>query len=231
MIRHVLLVEDVEYQFRSLADELRTEGWEVIHANDKEDALYRLRVLKEENTKLDVAAIDLGLPPAKDDPMKIGLQLINELRQHKEYCDLPVLAYTALVRFDYATVLRQLLVHRASFIYLRPMGQDVRFVDILNYVRLGFVLLSPTPAEYLPSAVPSEPDPLDEKLWETLGELNKGLSQSQAANELNISSETVKSRVDKVKQILTDLDAIPADARSDELLAWYREHKARYARE
>jgi len=227
----VLLVEDVYLQLRSLRDELTEAGWEVVHAKDEEDALFRLRTLQEEGKRIDVAAIDLGLPPAKDDPLKYGMQLIAKLRAQKSYEDLPILAYTALATFDFAAVVRRLLNFRASFICLRPMGEDVRFADILEYVRKGYLFLSPTPASYLPSAVLAKADPLDDKLWETLAKLNEGLTQNQAAENTRVAPDTIKTRVEKAKMILVAYNELPFDPRTDELLAWYREHRVRYGRD
>jgi CheY-like chemotaxis protein len=227
----VLLVEDVPFQLRSLRDELTEAGWIVDHAQDEEGALYRLRRLEEEGKKLDVAAIDLGLPPAKDDPLKYGIELISKLRAQKSYVDLPILAYTALVTFDYASVVRRLLNFRASFICLRPMGEDVRFVEILDYVRKGYLFLSPTPASYLPSAVLGKPDPLDDKLWETLKKLNQGVTRNRAAEDGGVAPDTIKSREEKIKMILVSREELPVDARRDELLAWYRENRVRYGRD
>jgi DNA-binding NarL/FixJ family response regulator len=227
----VLLVEDVIFQLRSLRDELTEASWEVLHAKDEEDALFRLRTLQEEGKRIEVAAIDLGLPPAKDDPLKYGIQLIAKLRAQKNYEDLPILAYTALTTFDYAAVVRRLLNFRASFICLRPMGEDVRFVDIIEYVRKGYLFLSPTPASYLPSAVLARADPLDDKLWETLSKLSEGFTHTQAAEAKNLATDTIKTRVERAKVILVMRNELPVDVRTDELLAWYREHRVRYGRD
>lgn len=228
-----LLVEDTPFQWRSLRDELSEAGWTVEHAQDEESALYRLKRLMDEGKRPDIAAIDLGLPPYKDDPLTVGIGLIKKIRGQKAYEDLPILAYTALTTFDYAAVGRRLLNFRASFICLRPMGEDVRFVDILEYVRKGYLFLSPTPASYLPSAVLSRPDPLDDKLWETLSQLNAGYTHEQAGEKSRepVSGDTIKTRVEKVKLILVARNELPVDARREELLAWYREHRVRYGRD
>lgn len=202
MSKRILLVEDIPYQRRSLSDEFKDSGWEVIHANDEDDTLYRLQLVRKEGKKIDVAAIDLGLPPAKDDPLKYGLRLIEKLRSQKSYEDLPILAYTALVSFDYAAVVRRLLHFRSSFICLRPMGEDVRFVDILEFVSNGYLFLSPTPASYLPSAVLERADPLDDKQWETLAQLSAGNTQNEVGKKTGFSGDTIKMRVKDAKMIL-----------------------------
>ncbi|MEW6085469.1 MAG: hypothetical protein AB1607_12825 [Chloroflexota bacterium] len=231
MSKLVLLVEDIPYQRRSLSDELKESGWEVVHANDERDALYRLQVLHKEGKKIDVAAIDLGLPPAKDDPLKYGLRLIEKLRSQKSYEDLPILAYTALVSFDYAAVVRRLLNFRSSFICLRPMGEEVRLVDILEYVSNGYLFLSPTPASYLPSAVLVHADPLDDKQWETLAQLSVGNTQSEAGKKTGVSGDTIKTRVKDARTILVGRKELPEDARTEEVIAWYRENRVRYGRD
>ncbi len=231
MSKLVLLVEDVPYQRRSLSDELKEDGWEVIHANDEGDALFRLLALQKEGKRIEVAAIDLGLPPAKDDPLKYGMQLIAKLRAQKNYGDLPILAYTALATFDYAAVVRRLLNFRTSFICLRPMGEDVRFVDIMEYVRKGYLFLSPTPASYLPSAVLKQADPFDDKLWETLAQLNTGVTQNKVGENIGRSGDTIKTRLKDARTILVERKELPDDARTDELLAWYRENRVRYGRD
>ena len=231
MSKLVLLVEDVYLQLRSLRDELKEAGWGVEHAGDEESTLFRLRTLQRENKRIDIAAIDLGLPPAKDDPLKYGMQLIAKIRKQKSYEDLPILAYTALVTFDYAAVVRRLLNFRASFICLRPMGEEVRFVEIMDYVSKGYLFLSPTPASYLPSAVLEHADPLDDKQWETLAQLSSGATQQEAAKIIGASGDTIKTRVKDAKNILVAGKELPEDARTDELLAWYRENRVRYGRD
>jgi len=208
--------------------EFQEEGWDVVRANDKDDALYRMRLLEEEGKSLDVAAIDLGLPPAKDDPQN-GIDLIATIRDKKEYRDLPILAYTSLNKIDYPAVVRRLAVYRASFISLRPLGDELRVIDILKFVRRGFFLLSPAPASFLHASVPFRPDPLDEKLWETLAYLNQGLTQNQVATELAIAADTVKTRIERTREILAKSGEVPINARTEDLLAWYREHRVRYA--
>lgn len=231
MSKLVLLVEDVYLQLRSLRDEIKEAGWVVEHAGDEESALFRLRTLQNGDKRIDIAAIDLGLPPAKDDPLKYGMQLITKLRTQKSYEDLPILAYTALVTFDYAAVVRRLLNLRASFICLRPMGEEVRFVEIMEYVSKGYLFLSPTPASYLPSAVLKRADPFDDKLWETLAHLNTGVTQNKVGENIGRSGDTIKTRLKDARTILAARNELPEDARTDELLAWYRENRVRYGRD
>jgi|GEM_PF-2103801 len=228
MSNRILLVEDSGLQYRSFDIEFKDAEWEVIRAIDKEDALYRLRSLGEGGITIDFAAIDLGLPPAKDEPRQ-GIELIAAIRAMKEYRDLPIMAYSSLSKINYPAVVRRLTVLRASFIAIRPLGGEIRIMDFVDLIRRGYFLLSPAPASNLHAAVPYHPDPLRAELWGTLEKINDGLTHNEVADFLKIAPDTVKTRIEKVRQILTESNEVPINAQTSDLLAWYREHRTRYA--
>lgn len=231
MSYQALVVEDSLRQFESLQSELKTDGWEVTRAKDKDDALFQLRTLKEKGVFVNAAAIDMGLPPYPDD-IFVGLELIKQIRSQEEYSELPILAYTSMANLDYvvhASLVRRLLMLRVSFIYLRPL--DLSFANLMNYIRQEFFLLSPRSIGYLQNAVPSTPDPLDDDLWATLEGLSMNLSHAEIADRLHIAVDTVRSRLDKAKERLIIREEIPIDARNEEMVPWYREHVVRYARD
>ncbi len=227
----ILLVENDGRQFESLSGELKSDGWEIKRAIHKDDALVCMRNLEKEQTHLDAVAIDLGLPPEPDN-VTVGMDLIREIREQRYYRELPTLAYTSQqIDFTlYASIVRRLMTMKVSLIYLRPMDEGA-FANVMKYVRQDYVLLSPAPASYLPSAVPDKPDPLSDELWETLESLSYGYTHHQAANMINISQETVRSRMDRARQILIDREEVLIDAHQEEILEWFRENRVRYARD
>ncbi len=227
-----LLAENEPRQYESLCNELQNAGWQVQRAGHKEEALSKLRTLHDQGLHLDVAAIDLGLPPDTD-RLTVGLELINEIRAIEVFQELPILAYTSQANIDYslyANAVRRLLTLQTSLLYLRPLEAG-SFVTLMKYVSQGFVFLSPAPAGYLPSAIPDQPDPLSDDIWETLEPLSRGLTHPMAAKELGISPETVRSRLDRARQILIDRGQLLFDARNEEIYDWFRQHQVRYVRD
>lgn len=229
MKNQALLVENDVRQYDSLAAELAVADWQTQRATYREEALQKMREFETANSRLDAVAVDLGLPPSPDG-ISEGLALITDIRAQRRYRELPILAYTSQQLMPYAGLVRRFLTMRVSFIYLRPMSEGA-FAQVLKYVSLNFVMLSPAPAGYLPNAVPDKPDPLPDDVWETLESLNKGLTHQQAADELHIAQETVRSRLDKARALLSERGEVLLDAHTNEVLEWYREHRVRYARD
>jgi len=232
MQRTILLVEDSKYQFAPLDGELKERGWKVLQAQNVSDGVYQFKAAHDSKQKLDMAAIDLGIPPGMDNPLEGGIKLIRELRAMPEGEKLPVLAYTSLTpkEFDYSLVLKNLLALRASFICLRPISDNVEFADLIEYGWLGYVIIAPQPADFLHKAVPNRSDPLDDKHWETLALLHQQMTYSQMASEMKLTVEAVKARVTRIKEILIELDELPYDAQTDDLTKWYLQHRVRYSR-
>lgn len=103
----------------------------------------------------------------------------------------------------------------------------------------GFVIFSPTPAHYLPDAIPTLPDPLDEDDWKLLKALAEtDNSPSEAAPRIERKEDTVKYRMDN--RIIPALRALMPGFRESEkgsvyeraqAIIWYKEHRVRYCRE
>lgn len=229
MTRNILLVEDSRIQRSALSLELRDGGWNIIHAADMDNALYQVEESQKHGEPVEMAAVDMGLPPNLGDPDHGGMVVIRKLRE-KFGMEFPVIAYTAMSpkEIDYGYYVRQLLGLRVSFVFARPM--DVNFSDLVEYVWKGYVFLSPVPADFLAKAIADTPDPLDKDHWETLKYLDRQISYSQIGTAMGLSAEGVKARVGKIKEILIDLGEIPTDAQLDEIVQWYRQKKVRYAR-
>lgn len=229
MKRNILLVEDSKMQLSALSLELKDGGWNIVHAGDVENALHQMEQGLKLKDPIKMAAIDLGLPPAIDDPNLGGILLIRKLRE-RFGMEFPIIAYTSMSpkEFDYSSVVRQLLGLRVSFVYLRPM--DVNFCDVVEYVWKGYLILSPVPADFLTKAIADTPDPLDKDHWETLMYLDRQLTYSQIGNAMGLSAEGVKARVGRIKEILIDSQEIPHDAQLEEIVHWYRQKKVRYSR-
>lgn len=229
MMRNILLVEDSKIQLSALSLELKDGGWNIIHAGDVGSALYQAEESQKRGEPIEMAAIDLGLPPDLDDPNRGGVLIIRKLRE-RHGMEFPIIAYTSMSpkEIDYGYYVKQLLGLRASFVYLRPM--DVNFSDIVEYVWKGYLFLSPVPADFLVKAIADTPDPVDKDHWETLMYLDRQISYSQIGTAMGLSAEGVKARVGKIKEILIDLGEIPPDAQLDEIVQWYRQKKVRYSR-
>jgi CheY-like chemotaxis protein len=232
MTRTILLVEDSSLQYKALAAELEDQDWTLIRAQDRQDASYQYDQAVGMGKQVNMVAVDLGLPPAKDNLLLGGIGAIQDLRQRESTRGLPILAYTSLTpkEFDYGLVMKYLLTLRCSFIYLRPMGDKEEFTDLVEYAWMGYIILSPVPADFLSSAVTLQPDPLDERLWETLRQLDMGVSQARIAQAMSLTVEGVKARIGRVRELLVEAGEQPADAETEDLIRWYREKKVRYSR-
>ena len=227
----VLLVEDSNIQFKALQGELKEKGWDVIYAQDVNGALFQVDKVIKEKRCIDVAMIDLGIPPVLDDPVQGGIRLIRKLRANPDLQSLKILAYTSAgpKEFDYSLILRNLLVLQSSFLSLR--GEQVDLANLLEFVWMGYVFISPTPANFLSKTIAETPDPLDSKQWETLKFLDQDKSLTKIADDMGLSVEGFKARLPKIKDILTETGEIGPDADMEDLIRWYRAMRTRYARE
>ena len=227
----VLLVADSNIQLKALQGELKEKGWNIVYAQDVNGALYQVEKIAKEKKRIDVAVIDLGLPPVLDDPIRGGIRLIRKLRENPETQSLKILAYTSAgpKEYDYPLVLRNLLVLQSSFISLR--GEQVDLPSLLEFVWLGYVFVSPTPANFLQKSIAEIPDPLDSRQWETLKFLDQDKSLTKIADDMGLTVEGVKARLTRIKDILIETKEISPDAETEDLIRWYRTMRTRYARE
>lgn len=232
MKKNILLVEDSKYQFAPLDGELRERGWRVLAAQNVSDGLLQFQAAIESGQKVDMAAIDLGIPPGMDNPLEGGIKLANALRARPEGEKMPILAYTSLTskEFNYSLILKHLLALRASFVCLRPINDNIDFTDLIEYGWMGYVMIAPEPADYLQRAIPRRSDPLDDKHWETLSLLYKKMTYPQMAQEMKLSVEAVKSRVTRIKELLIDLEELSHDSQTEDLSKWYLQNRVRYSR-
>lgn len=227
----VLLVEDSNIQFRALQSELKEKGWDVIYAQDVNGALFQVEKVLREKRCIDVAMIDLGIPPVLDDPVQGGIRLIRKLRENPDLQSLKILAYTSAgpKEFDYSLILRNLLVLQSSFLSLR--GEQVDLASLLEFVWMGYVFISPTPANFLSKTIAETPDPLDGRQWETLKFLDQDKSLTKIADDMGLTVEGFKARLPKIKDILIETGEIGPDAEMEDLIRWYRKMRTRYARD
>lgn len=227
----VLLVEDSNIQLKALQSELKEKGWNIVHAQDVDGALYQVEKVAREKKRIDVAAIDLGIPPVLDDPISGGIRLIKKLRANPETHALKILAYTSAgpKEYDYSLILRNLLLLQSSFISLR--GEQVDLSSLLEFVWLGYVFVSPTPANFLPKSIAETPDPLDGKQWETLKYLDQDKSLTKIADDMGLTVEGFKARLLRIRDILMETGEIGPDSEMEDLNRWYRRMRTRYARD
>jgi CheY-like chemotaxis protein len=235
----VLLVEDSAEQadtYRRLFENETRIKWEVQRSLDKDIALWDMEQAEKSGKRFDMVVADLGLPPGGvDNPMMNGVPLVRTLRE--KYRTLPILAYTRVqprsLDFEYAEVLAALLPLRVSFAYARPL-EEIRLPDLAWLVWLGFFVLSPQPADFLPEAVVVQPDPLNRVLWETLRYLSEGYTEAQVGNALSEprSKNQVKNYVADIKTELQAVGELPLDAviSREEIVRWYRNNRVRYRR-
>ncbi|GAB4156192.1 MAG: hypothetical protein Fur0021_24270 [Candidatus Promineifilaceae bacterium] len=230
--KRVLLIEDDRRQYSGLEQEFNDGNWQVIRAWDKSSTLQQLQPSPDHTVLVDAIALDLGLPPAIDNPLDSGIPLARLLRQRHPH--LPILAYTALQPkdVDYGKLLAELLPLRISFIALRTLSGDNHLGDLLRLVWQGFLLLSPSPADYLADAIAIRPDPLDDALWETLRLMSQGLTYPGIAAQLpNVGVEGVRARVRRISDILQKREELESHQTSrEDLESWYRYHHVRYRR-
>jgi DNA-binding NarL/FixJ family response regulator len=231
--RTLILVEDSNYQFPSLRDELAACGWEVIRAQDERDFFFQIEQCQAQGISVDAVAVDLGIPPAHEDPFKGGIPLIKSLR--KKWKSLPILAYTALTptAFSYEKATRILLKLRASFLYLRPMGEKVKFSSLIELTWLGYVVLAPAAADQLHYALSDLPDPLETRHWETLKLLSDGNTYHKiAANLGDVTMNGVRARVRQIKDTLVAVGELEEyQDQTEDLINWYNDNKVRYCRD
>ncbi|MBX3057917.1 MAG: hypothetical protein KF770_15735 [Anaerolineae bacterium] len=226
----LLLVENSRLQLASLKQDLDPLGWQIIHCTDMPTALNAYDQGERSGNHIGLAAVDLGLPPSAEDPLQIGPKLIRALRQRD--ADLPILAYTGLSpqATPYDRLLAELLPLKVSFVYLRRMGPT--FAELLDLVWQDFVILSPGPSDYLRRAVANRPDPLNDKLWETLALLAQGHNYQEIANKLEgVGVEGVRARINQIKEMLIEKEELKEYERErEDLIKWYRQHHVRFHR-
>jgi len=237
--KRLLLVEDQFSEADILSNYLKEAGWQVTRANDRQDAFYRIDEAGKRGEEFNFFAIDLGLPPLDEDHAEEGVRLAVELRERFE--DRPILAYTAQGHktIDYDLVLRQLLVARISFIYRRRRDERLSFAEVVEIVDKGYLVISPTPADYLPLAIPSTPDPLGDKHWQALKLLNEGKTYAQVGKEMDRGPEAIQKWVNEMREALARF-ILPADLvdaqnggniQLEDLTNWYRNNRVKYCRE
>lgn len=228
--RTLLLVEDNRLQYLSLRTELEGSGWQIIHCPDMPSTLHAYDQSEETGEHIDVVAMDLGLPPSRDDPLRTGLKLAKALRQRDT--DLSILAYTSLSPHGnlFQTLVSELLPLHISLISLR--NDDPNIAQLLDLVWQDYVLLSPGPAGALPMALATTPDPLPNDIWETLALLAQGKSYPEIARDSpKVGIEGVRARIARARDILIDLGELEEYQRDrEDLIIWYRRNHIRYRR-
>jgi DNA-binding NarL/FixJ family response regulator len=232
--RNVIVLEDMHYPFIAIREELEGNHWRVIRALDRADLWRQVEYCENEQTSIDCFAIDLGFPPGMDKPFLAGIPLIEELR--KKFSTHPILAYTGLPStqdFPYDEAARQLLRLRVSFLYTRQMGEQVRFLDVLDWTWLGYVIISPEVADKLPVAILGRPDPLERKYWDLLHLYSQGLTRGEIAGEMgHVSMGSIKNWLAEIKERLIEAGELqPYEDQVEDLINWYYTHRVRYGRE
>lgn len=227
----LLLVEDSRRQYAAIKLELENTPWKIVRCDDMPTALHTYDQGEKSGAPIEIVALDLGLPPDRDNPLKAGLTLAKTLRQRDS--DLPILAYTSIspnaAPFD--LLVAELLPLRISFIYLRS-SDEPGMAQMLDLVWRDYVLLSPGPADFLPRAVAEKPNPLNDQLWETLALIAAGKSYPEIAADLpGVGVDGVRARINRIRDVLIEKGKL-ADYQRDriDLANWFRDHHVRYRR-
>jgi len=101
-------------------------------------------------------------------------------------------------------------------------------------------MISPTPASYLPLAIPTTPDPLRQNYWQALKLLNEGKTYAQVAAALERGPEAIQHWVNEMRDILEPfiLGENFQDEKSsieriqlEDLKSWYRNNRVKYCRD
>lgn len=229
--RRLLIVEDQTVTYTGLKEHFEKAGWAVERAGDAESAIYAVGRAAGSGSPFDLVLVDLGLPPVINDPFRGGLPLIDRLRE--DWSDLPIAAYSALTsrEFDYARALKALLVRRVSFLPTRvtPVPELLSAAELAS---LGYCVVPGAAAGYLEKAIADRPDPLDEKDWQILKGLSKGLSDSKIAEGMeDLQQDAVRKRIRKIRDTLVDSNWLPENQTDrSQLGQWYRDHHVRFSR-
>ena len=132
----VLLVEDAPFLRYAFSRLLRMQGYEVMEANDGQDALDRLATYMP-----DLILTDLMMP------VMGGIELITQVRTEARFAHVPIVAITA----D-ATEQAEQAARRAGAIDVITKPIDLPAL----FDRLRFLIPDAAPAE--PGATPAQPD-------------------------------------------------------------------------
>lgn len=236
--KKILLVEDHQLVVESFQTRCDQDGYEIVHAGDKQHARMRLDSLKK-NESFAVTLIDCGLPEGT----RAGVELAAELRARDPEMKIVVYTLQSATDLPFDLVVRQLLALGVSFLNVNPTDNIYEdLTKILYFAERGYVMQSSTPAKFLNRAIAVEPDPLKVKHWQLLKLLNEGVSRKEAAGKVSISQDTVPDWLDEIKVALTDRiqtqHASDPDSEHEsyaiefnDLLIWYRENWVKYCHE
>lgn len=227
----LLLIEDSPREGPRLKEELEANHWQVTLVKDPDQAESALLFAERQNTPWNAIAVDLGLPPYREEPEKSGLPLIQRIRER--HPTVPIMAYTTFSprHFNVEKVLHDLLILRVSLVFIKFLTDIDAFPRLLELVRMGYLILSPDVVGQLSYAIPSAPDPLEAEHWELLRHLSQGQTYEEIAKDLFIAKATVTNWLDKIRERLSNQYFQGQEIDNEDLIRWYNMHKVRYCRD
>lgn len=217
--KKALVVDDLKHQRDFISDIVQSLGCEVLRSHSSDDAE---RILKE-NDGIELVAVDLGLPPLGDKP-DIGLALIKKLREQQQQLIIVVLS----AMLPDASMVRECVKLRASFIYLRQTSEEERIKAAIQFALEQYVIFSPLPAELLPFTLPREDDPFDQAEWSILENIaTTGNTYKAIGQKLGYSEEGIKDFAKRIYDVLENRNEISKRERV-ELVRWFSDNHRNY---
>jgi DNA-binding NarL/FixJ family response regulator len=233
MSKTLLLVEDIESARKFYCQEFEAKGWVVYQAAHPEEAWGQLKGFLAEQKQLDLIVVDLGLPPAHNDPT-IGIKLIESLRAAEEWQlrSVPILAYTALLhKGTQDIIVRRLLALNTSCVLTR-VDIHITLSDFLDLVAHHYIVISPPISGEMDKVIPIKPDPLEARDWKILALYAQGKSDREIAPLVKLKPETLSTIRREIHTKLWEAGELEEHENLKEYLTrWYTEHRVRYCRE
>ncbi|MCP9212050.1 response regulator [Streptomyces sp. NEAU-Y11] len=201
----VVLAEDLFLLRDGLTRTLREHGCEVIASVDNGPALVKALA----RTDLDVAVIDIRLPPTHTDE---GLQAALEARRHRPA--LPVLILSQYVDQLYAHELLASGEGAVGYLLKDRVTHTAQFIDALRTVAAGGTVMDPQVIAKLltRSEKRGRTDSLTPREHQVLKLMAEGRSNTAIAHTLHISESAVAKHIASVFGKLR-IDQSPEDNR------------------
>lgn len=244
--RHLLFIEDVVGQARSVADTLGEQypGCKTTVAYTVAQAEAYLNT-EDDKPPFDIISIDLGLDGDREG-YGDGLSLLYKFRA--EYQTLPIVIHS--MRSPKAAAVADILANRASFLLLLDENDMLNYAHFLPEILKGYLVFSPRAASHFSQVVATQMNPLPKReYWQTLEYIAHPdhLSYRQIGDRLGLAAKAIKARVRKIAEVLAEYEEMYDDdeqtentdeTQSDDdeqikryrplLTRWYKENRYRY---
>lgn len=143
-------------------------------------------------------SVDLEMPLARRVCPEGGLDLLKRLRAGDPV--VPLVVHSVMQASE--SIIRQILVERASYVRTREDPQQYWYAKLVPAMAAGYLVCCGSAATSLESCLRTT-SPLTDGEWAILAKLGSAMSIDQIADSLSVSKRTVESRL---KQIATKLE-------------------------